>query len=263
METNSRYLAEAGWNPSLTAEEFYESYSRRLFGEAAAPDMYRAFMALEDNEEHLGYYNYGYSTMNCCGPLPEVDQAYKYSKQPNPFGGPIGWESFISSSADTIQRFQGSVKLLDAALGHMRDASPKAAAQGQYELRYLMNRTESYRDYIQSLIIMRQAYVTFYDAFDSKDHIPRKEFETRLDKSVGEFDSGIAMAQVATRKYAELVDETSDLGVLYQMNSRALLGFDLARQWMRNVVAFQEGKPYVQTVPFDRLYKEEVTTQQR
>ena len=49
------------------------------------------------------------------------------------------------------------------------------------------------------------------------------------------------MAQVATRKYAELVDETSDLGVLYQMNSRALLGFDLARQWMRNVVAFQEG----------------------
>jgi Glycosyl hydrolase family 67 N-terminus len=263
METNSRYLAEAGWNPSLTAEQFYESYSRRLFGEAAAPDMYRAFMALEDNEEHLGYYNYGYSTMNCCGPLPEVDQAYKYSKQPNPFGGPIGWESFISSSADTIQRFQGSVKLLDAALGHMRDASPKAAVQGQYELRYLMNRTESYRDYIQSLIIMRQAYVTFYDAFDSKDHIPRKEFETRLDKSMGEFDSGIAMAQVATRKYAELVDETSDLGVLYQMNSRALLGFDLARQWMRNVVAFQEGKPYVQTVRFDRLYKEEVTTEQR
>jgi hypothetical protein len=60
-----------------------------------------------------------------------------------------------------------------------------------------------------------------------------------------------------------LVDETSDLGVLYQMNSRALLGFDLARQWMRNVVAFQEGKPYVQTVRFGRLYKEEVTTEQR
>ena len=58
--------------------------------------MYRAFMALEDDEEHLGYYNYGYSTMNCCGPLPEVDQAYKYSKQPNPFGGPVGWENFIS-----------------------------------------------------------------------------------------------------------------------------------------------------------------------
>ena len=33
--------------------------------------------------------------------------------------------------ADTIQRFQGSVKLLDAALGHMRDASPKTAVQGR------------------------------------------------------------------------------------------------------------------------------------
>ena len=145
----------------------------------------------------------------------------------------------------------------------MRDASPKVAAQGQYELHYLMNRTESYRDYIQSLIILRQAYITFYDAFDNKDHVSHEAFVASLDKSMEQFDSGIAMAQVATRKYAELVDETSDLGVLYQMNSRALLGFDLARQWMRNVVAFQEGKPYVQTIPFGRLYKEEVTTQQR
>jgi hypothetical protein len=263
METNSRYLAEAGWNPDLTAEEFYRNYSRRLFGEAAAPDMYRAFMALEDQEEHLGYYNYGTSTMNCCGPLPEVDQAYKYSRQPNPFGGPTGWESFISNSTYVIQRYQGSIQLLDTALGYMQAAAPKTAVQGQYELRYLMNRTESFRDYIQSLIILRRAYITFYDAFDSKDHISRKEFLSRLDQSMTEFDNGIAKAQGATRKYAELVDETSDLGVLYQMNSRALLGFDLARQWMRNVVAFQEGKPYVQKIPFDRLYKEEVTTQER
>ena len=48
-----------------------------------------------------------------------------------------------------------------------------------------MNRTESYRDYIRSLIIMRQAYVTFYDALDGEDDVPRKEFETRLGKSMG------------------------------------------------------------------------------
>jgi len=33
------------------------------------------------------------------------------------------------------------------------------------------------------------------------------------------------------------------------------MGFDLARQWMRNVVNFQEGKPYLTPVPFERLYK--------
>ena len=40
MEANSRYLAEGGWDSQLTAEQFYDRYSKRLFGEAAAPDMY-------------------------------------------------------------------------------------------------------------------------------------------------------------------------------------------------------------------------------
>jgi hypothetical protein len=130
-------------------------------------------------------------------------------------------------------------------------------------LRYLMNRTESYRDYLQSLIMMRKAYITFYDAFETRDRVSREQFLQGLDKSMTEFDRGNEIAQGATRKYAELVDETSDLGVLYEMNTRALLGFDLARQWMRNVVNFHEGKPYVQTIAFDRLFKEEVSTQQR
>ena len=78
MEANSRYLAEGGWDPQLTEEQFYKRFSRRLFGEAAADDMYRAFMTLEENEDHLGYYNFGSSTMNCCGPLPEASQASRY-----------------------------------------------------------------------------------------------------------------------------------------------------------------------------------------
>ena len=67
MEANARYLAEAAWSPQLTTEDFYKGYAAHLFGEQAAADMFRAFMALEDNEAWLGYYNYGYSTMNCCG----------------------------------------------------------------------------------------------------------------------------------------------------------------------------------------------------
>jgi len=45
---------------------------------------------------------------------------------------------------------------------------------------------------------------------------------TRLDKSLAQFDKGNEIAQTATHKYAELVDETSDLGVLYHLNT--LLG---------------------------------------
>ena len=41
------------------------------------------------------------------------------------------------------------------------------------------------------------------------------------------------------------------------MNARAVLGFDLVRQWMQNVVDFYTGKPYARPVPWGRLYPDE------
>ncbi len=43
MEQNERYMAEGGWKPHLTPDEFYRSYTRRIFGEAAAPEVLKAF----------------------------------------------------------------------------------------------------------------------------------------------------------------------------------------------------------------------------
>ena len=60
--------------------------------------------------------------------------------------------------------------------------------------------------------------------------------------------------QAATRHYAEMIDHPSDLGVLYHLNARGVLGFDLARQWMRNVVNFHKGKDYLEPVAFERLF---------
>jgi hypothetical protein len=261
-ETNSRFLAEAAWSPQLTAEEFYKNYSRRLFGEPAATDMYNAYMALEENEAWLGYYNYGYSTMNCCGALEEVSRAYEYSRQDNPFDGPAGsaWQSFISKSPDVINRFEGSIRLLNRALGNMRAAMPNVAPQGKYELGYMINRTESYRDYIQSLIIIRQAYLDFDQAFKDRTHVPYEQFIANLEKSLGGFDAANEQAQAATRHYAEIIDHPSDLGVLYHLNARAVLGFSLTRQWMRNVVNFHKGKPYLDHVPFERLFSPDLHT---
>ena len=89
----------------------------------------------------------------------------------------------------------------------MKAAQPKTAVQGKYELAYMMNRTESYRDYIKSLIAMRHAYVTFYDAFADKGHVSHEQFVAELEKSMSQFDEGNQLAQTATRKYAELVDD--------------------------------------------------------
>lgn len=261
-ETNTRFLAEAAWSPMLTAEDFYRTYSQRLFGEQAAPAMYKAYMALEENEAWLGYNKYGYSTMNCCGSLEEVSRAYEYSRQDNPFDGPTGvpWQSFISGSPDVINRFEGSIRLLNQALDSMHAALPAVLPQGKYELGYMINRTESYRDYIQSLITIRKAYLDFDQTFRSRTQMSQEQFVASLDKSLSEFDLANQQVQAATRRYTEIIDHPSDLGVLYHLNARAVLGFDLTRQWMRNIVNFHKGKSYLDHVPFERLFSPDLHT---
>src|SRR2546430_8364757 len=44
------------------------------------------------------------------------------------------------------------------------------------------------------------------------------------------FSVSSRQVQAATRKYAEFMDHPSDLGVLYHLNARAILGFDLVCQ---------------------------------
>jgi Glycosyl hydrolase family 67 N-terminus len=258
-ETNSLFLTEAAWSPDLTAEEFYKQYSTRVFGERAAPHMYKAFMELEEKQAYLGYDNYDFTTMNCCGPLPEVETAHQYALQENAYAGPTipNWKPFIVHSPDIINRFEGAIRLLNQALDEMREASTLVAPQGQYELKYLTNRTLFYRDYMQSMITIRQAYLQFDQAFRDHREVPDEQFKTELEKSLAGFEAANQQVQSATREYAEIVDHPADLGVLYQLNARAVLGFDLVRQSMQNIVNFYTGKSYAHHVSWERLYPNE------
>lgn len=255
-ETNTLFLAEAAWSPSLTPEMFYKEYSTRVFGENASSGMYDAFMDLEKNDRYLGYYNYDYSPMNCCGALPEVNAAYEYSRQPDPYHGPTtsDWKRFIAGSPDVIKRYEGSIRLLNKALGNMQAALPKSAPRGQYELHYMIIRTQSYRDYLQSLITIRKAYLSFDGAFAGKNRVAHNEFIQHLAASLNQFQVAEDQVKAATREYARIIDHPSDLGVLYHLNARAVLGFTLVQQWMQNVVNFQNGKDYMRHVAFERLY---------
>jgi len=261
-ETNSLYLAEAGWNPNLTPQEFYKDYSQRLFGAAAAPQMHKAFMTLEKNQLYQAYYNYGFSTMPCCGVLPEVRMAYMYSRQLDPYDGPTvaGWKKFIIDSPGMILRYQGSMSLLSEALGQMQAALLKTAPRGRYELRYMINRTQSYRGFMQSLVTIRKAYLLFDRAFQEKSKLSHQEFVGELEKGLSGFKAAKAQAEAATREYAEIMDSPSDLGVLYHMNARGILGMSMVCETMQNVVNFQEGKPYLKHVPWDTRLKPDIRT---
>ena len=196
--------------------------------------MYKAFLALGEKQAYLGYDNYDYTTMNCCGPLPELKMAHKYAFQDNAYGGPdfATWKPFIIHSPDIINRFEGALQLLNGALDDVRAASGSVAGGDQEEFEYLVNRTEFYRDYMQSIITIRKAYMWFDDAFRDRRHVPEERFRSELEESLAGFDLALQQVKAATTKFAEIIDLPSDLGVLYQPN-RAVLGFDLVHETMQ------------------------------
>jgi hypothetical protein len=261
-EANSSFLAEAAWHPQLTLEEFYKEYSARLFGAKAAPDMYQAYLTLEENQAYLAREAPGFgrgpspTTMTCCGALPEVSLVYKYSLQENPYDGPrdAGWTEFIIDSPQVNGIFEGSICLLDKALRSMGVAESKVEPRGKHELAYLINRTKAYRDDMRAEITEREALLSFDQAFRTRNAVPNEQFVADLEASLKLFEAAHQQAQIATTEYAEIIDYPSDLETLYNLNVGTLMGFDLIRQWMQKIVNFNEGKPYTEHVPFERLF---------
>jgi hypothetical protein len=144
---------------------------------------------------------------------------HRFFTQPDAFDGPTisDWKGFITELPDTIGRFQGSIGYLNKALEEMRAALPDVAPHGDYELRYTINRTESYRDYIAALVTMRKAYLILDKAFKDRSKLSHQQFVAELNKALDGFSVSSRQVQAATRKYAEFMDHPSDLGVLYHL----------------------------------------------
>ena len=257
-EQNSSYLAQAAWEPDLTREEFYKGFSERLFGANAAPDMYRALMTLEEEQDrwmdpdsHVPF-----ETLGCCGAQEQVRVVRDYSSQKNPFDGPTepGWKGFISMAPKSIAAGEAIIPSLKKALESMRAAEPRVEPHGKHELAYIICRTEAYRDGILAVVAEDKALLAFDQAFAKKDSVPYEQFVADLKASLKLFEAAHQQAQVATTKYAEIIDHPSDLEALYRLNTGTLLGFDLNRRWIENVVNFHAGKPYAEHVPFERLF---------
>lgn len=264
-EFNSSFLARAAWEPGLTPEKFYRDSAEHMFGQAAAQDMYQAFMKLEENQAFLGYYGFegGVGLLPCCGSVWEVNAAYQFARQKNPYGGPtVGtWKRLVAAAGNAIERREGSAQLLNEAAGHLRAASPKVPAHAQYELNYLINRTEAFRDSLVAMSNVRRGMVAFDKAFQSRDSTNSQAFHTQLEQSLSTIREGNEQLKQATRNYSEMVDHVSDLAVLYHMNVRLVFGTELIHQFLQDVANYHLGRPYLQKVPFERLYNQRLETE--
>jgi hypothetical protein len=254
-ETNSKYMAEGEWNPHLTPEGFYRDYATRIFGERATPRMLKAFETLEKNEEYLGWTQR--NNFGCCGPPRELRMAYEYYKQPDPFDGPnfAGWQSFLNESHSQIYYFSESVKLLKEALEDLQGARTEAKPRSEAYSAYLINRTEAYILHLETLMSWEQAYIDLGSAFQArKQGLDEAEFVKRLDRDLQSFEDTQAKAQATAKKWSEIMDHPSDLGVLYRINVFMVMGTELATQLMRNIDNFHHGRGYMQPVNFEKIF---------
>ncbi|MBZ5565227.1 MAG: hypothetical protein LAP13_22750 [Acidobacteriia bacterium] len=254
MEHNEKFMAEGAWKPHLTPDEFYRNYVGRIFGQAAAAEALKAYQTLEENEEYLGWTGRG--NFPCCGVPREIRIIQSYSEQGNPYDGPTfsGWADFLDRARDESLYYPHSVGLLRQALAHFERAGKQAAPGSKSELAYLRNKTEAYAMHLNTLVQLEKAYLEFDAAFRARKAGNSAEFMQRLDHSLEMFREAHRMSVAMATKFSEIVDDPSDLGVLYRINVYMIDGTDIVLQFMQNIDAFHHGQPYLKPVPLERIF---------
>jgi DNA-binding protein H-NS len=254
MEHNDKFMAEGAWKPHLKPSEFYQDYVRRIFGEAAAPEALKAYQILEQNEEYLSWTGRG--NFPCCGVPYDIGIIQSYSEQGNPYDGPTfaGWAGFLDHARDDSQYYTRSAELLRQALAHFEQAEKQVAPGSQSELAYLKNKTQAYAMHLDAMVQLEKAYLEFDAAFRARGAGNSAEFMQRLDHSLEMFREARRMSTSMATKFAEVIDDPSDLGVLYRINVYMIDGTDIVEQFMQNIDNFHHGKPYLKPVPLEKIF---------
>ncbi len=254
MEQNEKFMAEGAWKPHLTPDRFYQDYVRRIFGDSAAPEMLKAYQTLEANEEYLGWT--GKDNFPCCGVPYEISIIQSYSEQGNPYDGPTltGWAAFLDHARDNSVYYTHSAGLLRQALAHLELAEKQVAPGSQSELAYVENKTEAYAMHLDAMVQLEKAYLEFDAAFRAKAAGKPDEFMQRLDHSLEMFREAHRMSVAMATKFSEVIDDPSDLGVLYRINVYMIDGTDIIQQFMQNIDNFHHGRPYLNPVPLEKIF---------
>jgi hypothetical protein len=254
MEQNEKFMADGAWKPHLKPDEFYQDYVRRIFGEAAAPEALRAYQILEENEEYLGWTSR--SNFPCCSAPAEIAILEAYSEQANIYDGPTfaGWAGFLDHARNESVYYAHSAELLRQALPHFDQAASSVAPGARSELAYLRNKTDAYAMHLDTLVQLNKAYLEFDAAFRARAAGNQDEFMQRLDHSMEMFREAHRMSIATARKFAEIIDDPSDLGVLYMDNVYMIDGTEIIEKFIQNVNDFHHGKPYMNDVPLEKVF---------
>ena len=255
----AKYMADGSWNAHLTPDQFYHQYARQIFGAQAEAAMFQAFMALEDMEGYKGYHNNKpdrLELMACCSPPDELKIAKQYAEQPNPYDGPVfeSWKPFVKLIPEKVKLLSDELALEKKALSFMKTAEATAAPGSLDELHYLENKTEAYARMIEAFIQLDQAFGALDTAFQVDRTAQRQEFVAQLDESLRQFQKANITARYSAETWSKVVDNVSDLGVLWRLNTYVVTGTELISEFVQNIDNYHHGEFYLNLVAWDKIF---------
>ncbi|MBN1394409.1 MAG: hypothetical protein JW959_05260 [Pirellulales bacterium] len=248
-EHNVKYLADGLWNDRLTPEEFYEDYAQTLFGPDAAAPMIEAFRILERNESFLG----GRGGLNM--PWNQVPpEIYALRAVPG-FGQPLHRSPIgrVEWFQERGRKFRKSVEYLVAAEGCCKRAEEKASEPGRRELHYLINRNRGYIHHLETLAKIGEVFAAWRDALNAR----REGVERVREKLHAAADLARRAEEEAHRSaehFAACAEHPTDLGVLWMIGSKMVVGTRLLREHLENVAAYYDGREYWKKIDWGLLF---------
>jgi hypothetical protein len=193
VEHNVKYLAEFNWNPTLTGSQFYSAFCQKLYG-STSPALYNYYYVNDSLEPTIPAASTGdYRDMNIC----EGWQPLQLSA--------LSSSANIVSQCQTLQTKQNALIARDQGyLATLTGLRPQLPASGQYWLDLMINRLNFRIQYVQGLVTLNKAYVTFSTAGKTA--------------AIADLNTSLGQIKKSVWTLAGCARNTSDLGLIGQIN---------------------------------------------
>jgi hypothetical protein len=211
IEHQIKYLSEFSWNPNLTGANFYSDYCGKLYGEAARTILSNMYSVYDSIEGSIPAATTGdYRDMNLAEGW-NVLQLSKYAANTTELNS-SSWADIVSKCQNLINRQQALINRDQNFINQLKNIRPQLTSSGQYWLDLMINRLEFRTIYVEGLLDINRSYITFNNVGKSSGIASAKT------AACADLNNALSHIYDAINKYAQCVRNTSDLGIIGQLN---------------------------------------------
>jgi Glycosyl hydrolase family 67 N-terminus len=265
MEQNAKYIFNGSWDAAIKPDTFYRGYVERIFGSAALPLMLKAYETLEKQEMYLGleasnpgsHFFEGMGNFLNYADNRDVEMMGRFAHQENIFDGPdfemwnvrTGAESqWMSDCVYRRNRYAEGIVMLGQGRDYLRESANKVLPGARHELAYLIYKIESYISHLESIRSLLAGYIAMDHAFAAARRADTDTMLKEFDTCEFHFNQALSQVRTTAQMVSQNVDHPNEAFVLFHYNVRFLLPVQEFNKFIRNMVNFYHGQPYVEHV---------------